>query len=387
MSTYQPLEPEHHDRLVAVMAYTFHAEPAMCRRWLDRAGLDAFRVIATGEDVQACLLRAPMGIWFGGRSIANVGIAGVGVAPEHRGGGLAKRLMVELLRELHEEGAPISTLYPATVGLYRRVGYALAGDLYTVRAKTEALRRFESNATIRAATDADFDAMKALEQRWRRADGNLDRGPYVWSRVFGPRFEPTEKFVVEEGGAMTGYTVFMKKSAGFLHDFACTDLVATTPDAHRRLLDFLFTHRSFVKNVSWSAPPNDPFLGLWPEKAYEVELEMTWMLRLTHVANALEARGYPEDVSAAITFEVTDEHVPNNAGLYTLQVAKGRGEVSRYRGANVVRVGVRELAALYSGYRSATTLRALGGLEADDDAIAIAERLFVPRAPHMNHLF
>ncbi|MEQ9496545.1 MAG: GNAT family N-acetyltransferase [Deltaproteobacteria bacterium] len=387
MSTYQLLEDRHIDRLIEVMAYTFNVDTEMAEGWLERAGRDTLRVIATGSDVEACLLRIPQGIWFGGRTLDNCGVAGVGVTAAHRGRGLAKQLMVGLCRELHEEGVPVSTLYPATVGLYRRVGYGLAGDLFAVRAKTDGLRRFESKASLREATDADVPAMKALEARVRRDDGNLLRGPYVWSRIFSPRFERTERFVVEEDGALVGYTVFKKTASGVLHDFELTDLVATTPDAHRRLLDFFFTHRSFVKELTWAAPPSDPFLGLWPEHHYEVKLDMTWMLRLTHVAKALEARGYPEGARGALTFEVEDEHVPGNAGVYTLHVEDGRASVSRYRGEHVVRTDACSLATLFSGYRSATALRAMGGLSASDAAITRAEQLFVPRGPHMNHLF
>jgi predicted acetyltransferase len=46
-----------------------------------------------------------------------------------------------------------------------------------------------------------------------------------------------------------------------------------------------------------------------------------------------------------------------------------------------LRLTVRALAPLYTGHASASALRALGWLEGDDDAVAIADALFAGPAP------
>lgn len=45
----------------------------------------------------ASLVRVPVGQRFGGRSVPMLGIAGVAVPPERRGGGLARRLMADAI--------------------------------------------------------------------------------------------------------------------------------------------------------------------------------------------------------------------------------------------------------------------------------------------------
>lgn len=51
------------------------------------------------------------------------GIWGVAVHPAARRGGYARRLVVELLAAMREEGSPVTTLYPFRESFYTRLGY------------------------------------------------------------------------------------------------------------------------------------------------------------------------------------------------------------------------------------------------------------------------
>lgn len=63
-----------------------------------------------------------MSQWFGGKTLPMAGIAAVGVLPEHRGQGVANRLLTQTIQELHSQQISISALYPATQAPYRKVG-------------------------------------------------------------------------------------------------------------------------------------------------------------------------------------------------------------------------------------------------------------------------
>ena len=65
--------------------------------------------------------------WWLGRAIPCAGIASVKVAPEYRGAGIGRRLMTALLDAVAERGYPLSALYPATMPIYRSLGWELAG--------------------------------------------------------------------------------------------------------------------------------------------------------------------------------------------------------------------------------------------------------------------
>src|SRR5690348_17003017 len=65
--------------------------------------------------------------WWHGREVPMAGVAGVTVAPEHRGRGVGRQLMTALLDEIAARGYPLSALFPATMSLYRSLGWELAG--------------------------------------------------------------------------------------------------------------------------------------------------------------------------------------------------------------------------------------------------------------------
>ena len=64
--------------------------------------------------------------WLG-QPVKLAGVASVKVAPEHRGRGIGRTLMTELLDVIAERGYPLSALYPATTPIYRSLGWELAG--------------------------------------------------------------------------------------------------------------------------------------------------------------------------------------------------------------------------------------------------------------------
>ncbi len=92
-----------------------------------RVGKENLRIARRRGEIAGVLGLIKMGQWFGGRSVPMTGITCVAVAPEHRSAGVATRLVVEALEEIHREGVPISVLYPAPQPVYRRAGSEQAG--------------------------------------------------------------------------------------------------------------------------------------------------------------------------------------------------------------------------------------------------------------------
>jgi predicted acetyltransferase len=80
--------------------------------------------------------------WWLGQVVPCAGIASVKVAPEHQGSGLGRRLMTALLATVAERGYPLSALFPATMPIYRSLGWELAGlPLGTRQPTRRAFRR------------------------------------------------------------------------------------------------------------------------------------------------------------------------------------------------------------------------------------------------------
>ncbi|MEU8393263.1 GNAT family N-acetyltransferase, partial [Micromonospora sp. NPDC048843] len=57
--------------------------------------------------------------WWSGRAVSAADVAGVAVAPEARGRGVARAMLTALLRGARERGAAVSALYPTVAAPYR----------------------------------------------------------------------------------------------------------------------------------------------------------------------------------------------------------------------------------------------------------------------------
>ena len=91
--------------------------------WVAREGRENVRVARQHGRVVGGFVAQRMGQWFGGRSVPMAAIRAVGVTPEHRAGGVASQMMRSALEETHQEGIPLSVLFPATQPVYRRPGF------------------------------------------------------------------------------------------------------------------------------------------------------------------------------------------------------------------------------------------------------------------------
>src|SRR5262245_52833664 len=127
------------EELARLLARAFGFTPDAAPEWFERAGWENVRTVHEGERVVAGCMVLPMGQFFGGVSVPLGGIAAVGVRTDGRRGGLATRMMHDVVRELASRGTPISTLYASNVALYRRAGYELAGTRQIARVRPREL--------------------------------------------------------------------------------------------------------------------------------------------------------------------------------------------------------------------------------------------------------
>jgi predicted acetyltransferase len=338
--------------------------------------------------------------WWLGRAIPCAGVASVKVAPEFRGGGLGRRLMTALLDEVAERGYPLSALYPATMPIYRSLGWELAGGKYEATIPARSLRTLvvpdaaaafaddagagdESAASSAGASPADAtqirragpdDAAEVIAVIGRAHQAARDAGPLTWDEG------PTRQWLSRPDlysylAADDGYAAYRWDGAG--HGNLLVERVhAVTPQSLRALWSVIASHSSVARTVTALTAPNDPFWWLTTERDATITKRSMWMLRVVDAPSAIAARGFPPAVSVSVPFEVRDRARPANSGRWQLTVADGKGAlvadgaVSSGRAAVPLTVGTRGLAALYAGTPVAT-LR-LSGLAAggtpDDDA-------------------
>ena len=395
MPTLTRAEPADMEAIVRSVSLAFAGTPDGVRDWLTKqGGVENLRVLrdAPGAPMLASLLRIPMGQHYLGRSVPMVGIAGVAVPPERRGGGLALDLMRQSVRELADEGVPLSVLYASTQTLYRQAGFEQAGILCRASILLKLIDVRERGLSVRELTPEDEPALRACyNAQARHENGSLDRGPYVWARIAEFRGEKHTPFgVFNPEGALEGYLYLAQRRKPESGRFAIslTDVAFTTPRAGRRLLGVLSDFAMMGDDVLFQCGPLCPLLALLPQQRFDLRINQFWMLRVACLPAALEARGYPRGLNARLTLDVADDVVDSNRRAWSFTVDNGRARATPGAGsAPVLHLDARALAPLYSGLRTPRQLARLGMLAGDDDALDAAGAIFAAPTPGLGDFF
>jgi predicted acetyltransferase len=333
-----------------------------------------------------------MGQWFGGARVPSVGLSAVGVAPDRRGSGVGSALLRRTLDELYAEGIPLAVLYPSSLRFYRRAGFERAGQRLNYELPLAAID-IDDRSLALTPFDADQyeQVYRIYELRAQRSNGNLDRPAWMWQSRLELKDKQFFRFLVKNGDSAEGYVVFSQ--GGRFDPLAVADLCALTPGAGRRMLSLFAGYRSMVESLTWSGGPLDPLLYLLGEQltagarnTVKVTRALDWVLRIVDVAGALAARGYPPGLSAELHFEVRDELLPANAGRFVLRVADGRGETAS-GGAGRIRLHVRDLAAIYTGFMAPHERVYLGTIDAPTEDLALAAAVFAGPRPWIADMF
>ena len=361
--------------------------------WL-KANRENVRVVRAGDEVIGGLVRYDMGQFFGGRSVRNVGIAGVAISPAARGRGAAKSLMAATLNELHDAGAAVSTLYPTTFTLYGRAGYAVAGHRYRYRLPLAGLGRIRAARDLRRL-DSGGDA-EEIRRLYRRLAANrpgwLDRNEHIWHRVHNhPAGRDVHGYAVPGDDGIDGYVIYTQgEVARYPYNLRIRDVQAANREAAQRILAFFSDCRTLARHATWYGSLDDSLLLEVPEVGTEISVAETWMLRIVDIAAAFTERGYPHGPGARLELDVTDDVVAGNEGRWIIEIEDGKADVNRAAGEtgpDVLRLDIRALASLYTGHLGARRLAELGAVRGSAAALDRAERIFAGAPPAMPDYF
>ncbi|MEI6556961.1 MAG: GNAT family N-acetyltransferase [Rhodospirillaceae bacterium] len=363
-----------------------------------RAGLGdgEIRIAHRGGALAGTAALIPMAQYFGGRPVPAAGIAAVTVDQAERGRGIAAALLRALLLEARARGLAFALLYAATLPLYRRLGFARAGVSIdyqlsvgrTLGPLADPARR--EPARLIPVPDRDPAALAALRRRQGRgSNGLVERPPLLWANLISPADQdPPDLWLIGGDDGPEGYLMLQSPAGDRLR---ITDLCLLTGGAARQVLGLLAGYAGRAETVLWPGGPDDPLIHLAPEVDVDIDDWDLWLGRVVDVPAALAARGYPEGLAARLDLVVEDTVIGANHGRWRLLVRDGLGTVEPAAAASpavpVLHLAVGALAPLLTGHLGAPALGAMGLIEAEAAALALAATLFGGGAPWLADRF
>jgi predicted acetyltransferase len=374
-------------QIAPILAHSYGAAGVDVPPWLTAAGNEHIHAFEECGVLRGSLFTVPMAQFFGGKSVATLGVAGVAIPVPERGQGAATRMMVELLRVARARKFALSTLYPATVTLYQRVGYERGGHRYCLKVDLRQLHLPKGRLRIEEH-DAPTNEVQALYRECaQRCTGYLDRSPYIWGRVQNPAGMSTRTFTLRGARGLEGYVVVNHQmQATRASKVTVVDAVAASRAGAEAIWSLLSEYQSVASDVVLRGGADTLLHALLPERHYQVEWLDTWMLRICDPIRALASRGYPP-VSARINLLLSDAALPENSAAYALTISAGVARAQVTRSEKGARLTERALAALYTCIQTPWALRRLGMLECTEREAEVLAMLFAGPTPAMPDMF
>jgi len=298
--------------------------------------------------------------WWAGRAVPCAGVASVKVAPEYRGQGAGRRLMTELLAAIAARGYPLAALYPATMPIYRSLGWELAGGRYRATIPARSLRDLLApDAAVAAGAGGEPAVRRAEPAEAAEIVGIIggaheaarDCGPITWDVPLAERWLGRAEMYTYR--TADGYAAYRWDGAGDDALFV-EHLHAASQESLRALWSVIASHSSTASTVSLYTAPNDPFWWLTRERDATIVKRSMWMLRVVDAPAAIAARGFPPAVSLSLPLVISDRTRPANSGRWQLSVSDGKGILIPNGpvvppAPEALTVGARGLSALYAG--------------------------------------
>ncbi len=330
-------------------------------QWKELAAADAGQLLGVydGSRLAGVARYHRFGQWWHGQDIPMAGVAGVVVAPEHRGRGVGRLLMTSMLDLVAAERFPLSALYPQTAPLYRSLGWELAGVQPTVTIPGEALRTIPAAAVpLRRVGADDLPEIREIVRRVHAE--SRDCGPIEFPEHvlrYWMTKEPQFAYLAEDG-----YLEYNWNGAETLYvEYA----VALSEQTSRALWALVGSGASVARTVRGAVAPHDPVRWMTREPAAVADRQRPWMLRIVNAPAAIAGRGFPVGVSASAVVAIDDPQLPGNAGPWQLEVSGGRGELTLTERDSPMRLTAGGFASLYAGTPVSSLRRA--GLARDGD--------------------
>jgi predicted acetyltransferase len=324
----------------------------------------------------------------GGRRLPTAGVTRVGVLPTHTRRGLLSKLMGELLIAARAEGRPLASLRASEATIYRRFGFGVAADSYSMRLTPCTARPIHGAAagSVRLlGRDEIMSVVPPLYERVATRPGVVSRADHFHRRYMEDALGTDKAGFVVVHSSVDGvddgfahYTVKWSEPGDSGGKGEVHDLWGDTPAAELALWDYLVNIDLVRSYEVHERPLDDPLRhAVADRRALQVteRFDEQWT-RLLDVKQCLSARTYRSPQQVSIT--VSDVMFPDNNGVYAISADGVRREAAGAAAADLS-ADVDVLGAAYMGAVSWNELAAAGRVDGSAEAVARADDLFAHR--------
>lgn len=305
------------DVMVRVAGYAFEASPPGANRaeWEEHNEVDDATHFAVYEDGKAVTVvsSTPMRVNVRGKLFPVGGVWGVASDPMVRRKGYVRQALTRLFAALHDDGMPISTLYPFRESFYDRLGYVTFPQPRMATIDSSALlplMKWNLQGSFELLSIADgYDRYRAFLERQQQQIHGM--GLFGIGAAHAVRkANRVWLLVAEVDGEEVGMMTYRIEGQG--KNLVSRAFFPVDTRGRYLLLEWLARHADQVKDIELKLPPSMQPETWLPDLNVKIAAGYPPMGRVVDVAG-LEGM---QSGNARFTAGITDAHCPWNAGIF-----------------------------------------------------------------------
>ena len=375
---------------VTAMAFGQDPDPAAGESYRKLLDLDRSRgAFEQGQMVGGSFAHV-LELTIPGGTAAAAGVASVGVLPSHRRRGIMRRMVTELLADARDRGDILAALWSTEVPLYGRFGFGVAG--VTTKLVIDRFPLVPHRLAPRPAPvvliepDEAREVLPPLFDRKRReVPGMFARSADWWEleiladepRYRGGASSLRYALALDSDGQPIGYAQYRTSGSwegiGIEINLRLEEMIALTPAAYSGLWNFLVNQDLIRQIRAWNVPAETALHQLFANFRETQTLNDGLWLRILDVEAALSSRRYSADGS--LVLGVFDPMIAETS-RYRLEVSGGLGSCLKVSEPPDLSLDLEDLSAAFLGRSRFRRLGALGRLEGEPAARALADSMF-----------
>lgn len=313
-------------------------------------------------------------------------LVGVATAPEARGAHIVKPLLRFTLESLRAQGVAFVMLMPIYAGIYLPYEFSYCYYRHAYKLSLAALTLPKAAADLaveRVPLSAELLA-PVYERCLSGVDGVPLRSDFQWEKLLTVHAQENVLCaIVKRAGECVGYMLYTIADGVF----TIVELLAADAQAKNRLLQFVATHQSSAKELSWLAESWDKTYLHFADQSVTGSLAPFMMARCLDVQLALEQLTEVEKaLKGSFVLRVTDKLL----GDINLRVSVGAGSLSvaRTDADCDISMGVGAFTQLYFGAFSAGELHEVGAIDCKHhEKLLLLDKLLPKQRTYINEYF
>ena len=315
-------------------------------------------------------------------------LVGVGVAPERRGEGVMKELLLQSIKEAYSYGEEFIYLTPIDKNIYERFGFSYISALSKYEMDFLELKDFKKEFKIKKIKNENYKEDILIQLRDFYEDISQEYFVKVAREKEDYRKTLSELFC-EKGLMYVSYDIFDKINGYMMlvkdENILVKEFLFKDKDTLEGLISILYGYKDYYKKVEIILPENTYLEDyLKSEKGLKKTIKNKVQVRILNVDKTLKRLSKKFKENEEIKIYIQDRYIEKNTGIYKIS----KNKVEKIEEEFDLSLDIKDLATLAYGFRDYNSLKKIESFYLKNkDKEEILSNMFVRKVNYFNQDF